>query len=60
MSCRDCEAQQELAFNKNISKSPPIGYLRVGNSNVAIVGCDKHLKELIDKFRSAEKRGSKK
>ncbi|KKN48531.1 hypothetical protein LCGC14_0652240 [marine sediment metagenome] len=51
MSCEDCENKQEIAFNKNIDDSPPIVYVRIGNSNMAIVGCRKHCKELLDRMR---------
>ena len=44
---------QNLAFNKNIDESPPIAYVRVDVGNVAIVGCEKHLKMLIEKLRKA-------
>lgn len=44
MSCKICE------------KNPIESYVRIGNGNVKIVGCEKHLRELIDKLRnSAEK-----
>ena len=51
MSCEDCDKKQDLAFNKNIPESPPIVYVRVGNSNMALVGCKKHCKEVVDKLR---------
>ena len=51
MSCEKCEKLQDLAFDKNIDESTPICYVRISNSNMAIVGCDKHCKELIDKLR---------
>ncbi|MEK6882646.1 MAG: hypothetical protein AABY22_23695, partial [Nanoarchaeota archaeon] len=54
MSCQDCEEIQNIAFNKNVSDSPPIAYFRVGNSNMAIVGCNKHCKELIDRLRNTQ------
>ena len=51
MSCEDCDKIQDLTFDKNIPTSPPIAYVRVEAANVAIVGCKKHLKILIDKLR---------
>lgn len=51
MSCEECEEIQKVAFDKNINDSIPIAYVRIGNGNVAIVGCQKHLKELLDKYR---------
>jgi len=54
MSCEDCEKIQNLTFNKNIDESPPIAYVRVDVGNVAIVGCEKHLKMLIEKLRKAD------
>ena len=53
MSCKDCEEKQDLTFDKNIPESPGIVYIRIGNSNMAIVGCDKHCKELIDRLRES-------
>lgn len=41
MSCKHCE------------ENPIETYVRVGNGNVTIVGCEKHLRELIDKLRLA-------
>ena len=51
MSCEECDKIQDIAFNKNIPKTVPIAYVRVGISNMAVVGCKKHTKELIDKLR---------
>jgi hypothetical protein len=53
LTCEDCEKIQNLTFNKNIDDSPPIVYVRVDVGNVAIVGCEKHLKMLIEKLRKA-------
>ena len=50
MSCEECDKIQDLAFDKNILITPMV-YVRIGNSNVAIVGCRKHCKELIEKLR---------
>ena len=47
MTCNKCEKIQSLAFDKNIPKTTPIAYVRIGLSNVAIVGCKKHCKELL-------------
>ena len=52
MSCEECKKIQEIAFNKNIDETIPICYVRVGNSNMALVGCEKHLKETIEKLRN--------
>jgi len=51
MSCEECSKIQDLAFDKNIAETVPIAYIRIENSNIAIVGCKKHLKILIDKLR---------
>ncbi len=51
MSCEDCDKKQDLAFDKNIRETTPIVYVRVGNSNMALVGCNKHCKEVIKKLR---------
>ena len=50
MSCEDCDKIQNQAFDKNI----PIVYVRVENSNMAIVGCKKHCLMVIDKLREKE------
>ena len=47
MSCESCRKIQEITLNEN----QPIAYVRIENGNVAIVGCEKHLKILINKLR---------
>lgn len=42
MSCKNCE------------ENPVVTYVRVGNGNVQVIGCVKHLRELIDKLRLAD------
>ncbi|KKL74506.1 hypothetical protein LCGC14_2064220 [marine sediment metagenome] len=51
MSCEECDKKQDLAFNKNIAESTGIAYVRVGASNVAIVACPEHGRQLIDEMR---------
>lgn len=51
MSCKECDEIQDKTFDKNNPASMPICYVRIGNSNLALVGCRKHLKEAIDKIR---------
>ena len=41
MSCQKCE------------ENPIETYIRVGNGNVMVVGCEEHLKELMIELRSA-------
>lgn len=41
MSCKHCE------------ENPVVTYVRVGNGNVEVVGCIKHLRELIENLRLA-------
>ena len=53
MSCEECSKIQDLTFNKNIDESPPIAYVRIEVANIAIVGCNKHLKILIDRLRNS-------
>lgn len=44
MSCKECE------------DNPLSGcFVRVGNGNVELIGCEKHLSELIDKLRDKKK-----
>ena len=49
MSCKDCEKIQKEAFDKNIPTFPDIAYVRIEEANVALVGCRKHLRILIEK-----------
>jgi hypothetical protein len=51
MSCKECDEIQDKTFDKNNPASMPIYYVRMGNSNLALVGCRKHVKEAIDKMR---------
>lgn len=51
MTCDKCEKIQDTAFNKNIPESIAIAYVRIGISNVAIVGCKEHCKQLIEELR---------
>lgn len=46
MSCIACEEAQESAPN-NLTLLKGGTYIRVGNANVLIVGCHKHLEELM-------------
>ncbi len=39
MSCKDCEKRQEES---------PIAFYRWGVANIALKGCDKHLKEVFE------------
>ena len=55
MSCSECSRLQDIAFNKNIDETIPIAYIRVGIANVAIVGCEKHILELIKKYKEGLK-----
>lgn len=43
MSCNDCELEQEKMHRRY--------YFRVGNSNILVYGCEKHMKQLRDKLR---------
>ena len=54
MSCDDCDKIQDETLNKNIAASPPIVYVRVENANIAIIGCEKHLKILIERLRKSK------
>lgn len=40
MSCKNCE------------QNPIETYVRVGNGNVMIIGCEEHLRELLIKLRN--------
>ena len=52
MSCEACSKIQQEAFDKNVPTSLPIAYVRIETANIAIVGCKKHLKMMINKLRA--------
>ena len=39
-----------LAFDKNKPETVPIAYYRIETANIAIVGCEKHVKIAIDRL----------
>lgn len=43
MSCPNCEKIQEEGI---------VTYIRIGNGNVMVSGCDKHLREMFEMLRS--------
>jgi hypothetical protein len=54
MSCDDCEIIQD-EWTKWTNDSFLQVYIRVGNANIQVIGCDKHLKDLSDLLRKAKK-----
>jgi len=44
MSCKDCEKEQETLEKKQY-------YFRIGNGNILVFGCEKHVTELQKKIR---------
>jgi hypothetical protein len=44
MSCEDCEKEQATLEKQY--------YFRIGNGNILVFGCEKHIKMLQDKLRS--------
>ena len=50
ITCEECEKIQDKAFDKNIPESVPIAYYRIKNANIAIIGCNKHVKMAIEKL----------
>lgn len=48
MSCDDCEHENQRVYDE----SPPQCWVRVGNANVRVIGCQKHLKMTIDLLRA--------
>lgn len=51
MSCERCNTAQEL-------RGPELGkhyYVRVDNGNVELVGCDEHVKEVVEMIRAYPK-----
>lgn len=48
MSCRDCEIAQSPDPTNPVTGLKVATYVRVGNANVLVSGCGKHLAELID------------
>lgn len=49
MSCRDCEERQD-------DPNSGIAYYRWTNANVAMIGCDKHLREIFDTLSDAQQK----
>jgi len=45
MSCQDCEDIQN-------STNPSVCYYRIENANVAIIGCKKHVKLMLEKLNA--------
>jgi len=54
MSCEECERIHNIALDKNKPQTVPIAYIRIGTADIALIGCKKHLKMLIDKLTSKE------
>ena len=51
MSCKNCEKlKEEILKSKN-----NITYVRIETSNIAIIGCRQHLKELLEQLKKAKK-----
>jgi len=46
MSCKDCEKRTD---GLELIKAP-ICYYRIGTGNIALIGCEKHLKMAIKKL----------
>lgn len=51
MSCEECKEVQEKGYTPYTGQMA-YTYVRIGNGNVLIAGCDKHLSELLHKLRS--------
>jgi hypothetical protein len=52
MACKHCEGAQESWFA--VAGTPhelPSVFVRIGTGNIQILGCDKHVKELLEKLR---------
>lgn len=49
MSCDECEKCNE--------GQKGIAYYRWGTANIGLIGCQKHLKEVIDALNQAQKKG---
>lgn len=47
MTCDKCQEQCDMVLDIN----NPIAYVRIEEANVAIIGCEKHIKILIDRLR---------
>jgi hypothetical protein len=50
MSCNECEEILDKALDKNDPETVPVAYYRIENANIAIIGCRKHVKLVIDKL----------
>jgi len=53
MSCEDCDEEQlKLVHLERDQVAAKLCYIRVGAADVLVVGCDKHLRQLITERRS--------
>jgi hypothetical protein len=53
MSCNACDEETNRLGER------PVAYVRVGTGNIAVAGCQVHLRELIDKLRCREAEAAK-
>ena len=49
MSCKKCNEIQDKIFEEKLDL--PIAYFRIDNANIAIIGCEAHIKETMDRLR---------
>lgn len=55
MSCKKCNISQKINGLLPIFDVIAITYVKVGNGDVAIIGCDKHLKMLLEQLNNKDK-----
>lgn len=54
MSCKACEHAQEPDITNSVTRLNRATYVRIGNGNVLVSGCQKHVKELAELLRKAQ------
>lgn len=54
MSCDECDKIQEILVSSHQENGVGLCYIRVGNANMLIVGCQEHQKILIELLRKVK------
>lgn len=53
MSCEDCQEVQDKSFDTDRLKPVRVCYVRINEANIALIGCDKHLKIILDRIKTS-------
>lgn len=55
MSCLDCEAEQDKVFDRT-RENGRVAYFRWKTANLAVIGCEEHLREVFEVLRAEIRR----